>query len=139
MQQVALDLEKAISGDPEHDLILIDGDRIVIPMNNQVVEVKGEVVMPQLVQYSPGKKAGYYVDLVGGYTDEANARRAYILRANGLVLEASRRLWFDPEVPPGSALVVPVRPARRPLWRSPYLIGALVGGLASGLGVHYGM
>jgi len=138
-QRVALDLEKAISGDPQHDLILVDGDRIVVPTNNQIVEIKGEVKLPQLVQYNPGQKAGYYVDVVGGYTDRANGRAAYIVRANGLVLKASRQLWFDPEVPPGSSLVVPARPDRRPLWRNPYLIGALVGGLASGLGVHYGM
>lgn len=139
VQQVALDLEKAISGDPEHDLILVDGDRIVIPVNNLVVEIKGEVELPQLVQYKPGQKAGYYVGVVGGYTERANARAAYIVRANGLVRKASRRLWFDPAVPPGSSLVVPARRAGRPLWRNPYLIGALVGGLASGLGVHYGM
>lgn len=138
-KRVALDLEKALSGDSQQDLILVDGDRIVIPINDLVVEVRGEVELPQLVQFIPGKKAGYYVSLIGGYTDKANVRSAYILRANGLVLEASRRFWFDPEVPPGSALVVPTRPTGRPLWRNPLLVGALVGGLVSGLGVHYGM
>ena len=64
---VGVDLEKALSGHVKHDLVLAHGDQIRIPPKNQVVEVKGAVQHPQLVQYGFNQKAGYYVTAVGGW------------------------------------------------------------------------
>jgi len=127
-RQVALDLEKALSGDPEHDVLLQDGDEIYIPPKNLAIEVKGAVQLPRIVQYIPGKKAGYYIERVGGYAGQADRRKAYVIRANGLVLKASRRFWFDPEVPPGSVLVVPEKGPGKPLWGHPRALGFVGGG-----------
>jgi len=76
------------------------------------------------------------VGMVGGYVRNADVRRSYIVRANGLVLKATRRLWFDPEVPPGATLVIPEKGPGRPLWRHPRLQGIVGGLLASGLVVY---
>ncbi len=139
--RVALDLSRALHGDTAHDLVLMDGDRVVIPASNRVVDVRGEVQQPQLVQYVPGRKAGYYADWTGGYTDRARRRGAYLQYANGLVRKANRRFWFDRAVPPGSALVVPERQpnVNRALWRGPYpyLVGMVVGGVLTGTALQY--
>jgi len=132
-RRVALDMEKALSGDEDHDIILQGGDEIYIPPNNFAVNVQGLVRLPGIVQHLPGKSSGYYVDTVGGYLENADAASSHIIRANGLVLKATRRFWFDPEVPPGSTLVVPEQGPRRPLWRHPRLQGIASGLLASGL------
>ena len=131
-RRVAMDLEKGLSGHAEHDIILQGGDEIYIPPSNHAVLVEGIVRMPGIVQHLAGKKSGYYVNGVGGYLDNADVRNSHIIRANGLVLKATRRFWFDPEVPPGAALVVPEKGPGRPLWRHPPLLG-IVGLLASGL------
>jgi protein involved in polysaccharide export with SLBB domain len=134
-RSVAMDLEKLLAGRVEHDLILADGDRIHIPTKNWVVEVKGAVQLPQLVQYTPNKKAGYYVSLVGGYQPNADVNAAYIIRANRLILKASRRFRPDPEVPPGSTLMIPARTTTGTrAWRRHgpgFVGGALLSGLVA--------
>ena len=136
-RSVALDLEKALRGHVEHDIILANGDSIYIPPRNWVVEVKGAVQLPQLVQYVSNQKAKYYVSLVGGYQPNADVNAAYIIRANHLILNASRRFWLDPEVPPGSTLVIPSQTAvRTPLWKR-HGIGFIGGVLVSGLAVYW--
>lgn len=133
-RQVALDLEKALSGDPTQDVILQDGDEIYIPPQNLAVDVSGAVQLPRIVQYNPGQKAGYYVEMVGGYADRAERRKTHVVRANGLVLKASRRFWFDPVVPPGSTLVIPEKKPEKPLWRNTRVLLGLIGGaLGTGL------
>ena len=75
--------------------------------------------------------------MVGGYLQNADVRNSHIIRANGLMLKATRPFWYDPEVPPGSTLVVPEKGPGSPLWRCPRLQGIVVGIVASGL-VWYG-
>ena len=94
-RRVALDLEKALSGDEDHDIILQGGDQIYIPANNFAVNVEGQVMIPGIVQYLEGKSSGYYVDTVGGYLENADVANSHIIRANGLVLKATRRLWLS--------------------------------------------
>ena len=134
---VALDLEKALRGRIEHDLILTGGDHIYIPPRDWVVEVKGAVQIPQLVQYASNQKAKYYINLAGGYQPDADVNAAYIIRANRLILKASKRFWFDPVVPPGSRLVIPsTTAARSPLWKR-HGIGFIGGALVSGLAIYW--
>jgi hypothetical protein len=132
-KRVAVDMEEVLSGKIEHDLILKEGDEVLIPPRDWVVEVQGAVQRPQLIQYVPNKKAIYYVDLVGGFLSDADVNAAYIVRANQFVLKANKRFGFDPVVPPGSMLVIPSKVApRNSLWKRHgmgFIGGALVAGL----------
>ena len=87
-----------------------------------------------LVQYLPGKKAGYYAGAVGGYSRMADVRRAPIKRANGLVMKANRRFWFDRTVPPAATIVVPERGPGRSLWRQQRVVGFAVRAVLASLG-----
>ena len=136
-RRVALDLKQSLSGDMAHDIILQDGDDIHIPASNFDVNVQGQVTIPGIVQHLPGKNSGYYVDAMGGYLQHADVHNSHIIRANGLILKATRRFWFDREVPPGCTLVVPEKAPGGPLWRHARLQGIVVGVLSSGL-VWYG-
>lgn len=131
--QVVMDMEKALSGDEKYDLILRGGDIINIPIHDYVINIKGAVMLPKLVQYIPGQKSGYYVDMVGGYLDNADVRASHIMRANGLNMKATRRFWFDPEVPPGSTLVIPEKKPAKPLWRNTRTLSLVGGALVTGL------
>ena len=130
-------MEHALGEDPKHDIILQGGDDIHIPPRNLAVNVQGQVTIPGIAQHLAGKSSGYYVDAMGGYLENADVRNSHIIRANGLILKATRRFWFDPEVPPGSTLVVPEKAPGGPLSCHPRLQGIILGVLTSGL-VWYG-
>lgn len=137
-RRVGIDLVGVLGGDPEDDLPMQDGDSLHVPLLAQasVVDVGGEVLNPQQVHYVPGKKVGYFISATGGGTGNTDASQARIYRANGLAMQAHRRLWFDPAVPPGSTIFVPGKTGqRRPAWRNPYVVGAVVGALLAGGGV----
>ena len=56
------------------DIVLFDGDRIVIPRLYLSVSVQGEVRSPGLVPYESGRRAEDYVRAAGGFTNQANKR-----------------------------------------------------------------
>ena len=110
--EVAVDLERALERPHgRRDLMLLDGDRIVVPKENRIVHVVGGVLFPKAVQHVEGKSAGYYVALVGGYVPEARKRDTVIVYSNGEVKKARRMWFFSREVKPGSMIYVPVKGA----------------------------
>ena len=127
-------MAKALAGDESDDIILERGDVISIPTSNYTIDIKGAVQIPGLVQYLPGKKARYYADVVGAYSRTADVRRVRIERANGLVMKANRRFWFDRTVPPGATIVVPEKGPVESLWRQQRIVGFAVGAVLTSVG-----
>lgn len=64
---------------------LEQGDQIVIPNKTDLIQVGGEVLMPQAVVYNPNANLDDYVAWAGGFTERANDQRIAIVHANGLV------------------------------------------------------
>ncbi|QIA64766.1 polysaccharide export protein [Vibrio astriarenae] len=64
---------------------LEQGDVIVIPPRTDLINISGEVLMPQAVVFNPNAKIDDYVAWAGGFTDRAEDQRIAIVRANGLV------------------------------------------------------
>ena len=106
---VALDLEKALEtpGD-EHDVILEAGDTIVVPPEPYTVKVVGAVNFSTSVVWEDGLGLSDYVSRAGGYAERADKWGTHVVYANGMS-RPIRRLWRDPEVRPGSTVVVPVK------------------------------
>jgi hypothetical protein len=106
---VALDLEKALetSGD-EHDVILEAGDAIVVPPEPYTVKVVGAVNFSTSVVWEDGLGLSDYVSRAGGYAERADKWGTHVVYANG-VSRPIRWFWRDPEVRPGSTVVVPVK------------------------------
>ena len=67
------------------NILLEKGDEIVIPQKTDLVQVGGEVIMPQAVVYNPNAKIEDYVAWAGGYTERANYKRIAVIKANGMV------------------------------------------------------
>ncbi|WP_241213911.1 SLBB domain-containing protein, partial [Escherichia coli] len=61
------------------------GDQIVIPNKTDLIQVGGEVMMPQAVVYNKNASLEDYVAWAGGYTDRANDKRIAVVHANGLM------------------------------------------------------
>ncbi|GHA39778.1 capreomycidine hydroxylase [Photobacterium aphoticum] len=67
------------------NILLEQGDTIVIPNKTDLIQVGGEVLMPQAVVYNPEATLDDYIAWAGGFTDRAEDNRIAIVRANGLV------------------------------------------------------
>lgn len=67
------------------NILLEQGDQIVIPNKTDLIQVGGEVMMPQAVVYNESAKLDDYVAWAGGFTDRANDQHIAVLHANGLM------------------------------------------------------
>ncbi|MFT4790200.1 MAG: protein involved in polysaccharide export with SLBB domain [Paraglaciecola sp.] len=74
---------------------LEQGDEIVIPAQTDLIQVSGEVLMPQAIVYNPNATIRDYVAWAGGFSERANDERIAIVRANGLtVFIDSQSSWL---------------------------------------------
>ena len=106
---VGFDLQKAMDKPgSSDDVVLRDGDIIVIPEYNSTVKINGEVFHANTVSYKEGKRLSYYINEAGGYTKKAQSRKTYIIYANGQVSRASKG-----KVEPGCEIVVPAKPEKK--------------------------
>jgi protein involved in polysaccharide export with SLBB domain len=100
------------------DLLVENGDALLIPRTSEVVNVLGRVYNPTaVVSRADRAAAGYYLRKVGGPTEDADKDHIFIVKADGSVVtrdSAGERLWFfgsgdilETPVEPGDAIVVP--------------------------------
>lgn len=105
--RVALNLEKALKDrDSNDNVILFDGDSLFIPEEPKTVTVRGAVGWPTSLVYENGKSIGDYVARAGGTTDQADRKQIRIVYSTGAAARV-KKLWFDPDVRPGSTIYVP--------------------------------
>ena len=110
------------------DLVLREGDRIIIPEYDGTVKISGDVMYPNTVAYERGKRAGYYIDQAGGFSSRAKKSRTIIIYMNGTVA----RVAHNAKVQPGCEIVVPSKPKRDASTISQWLgIGTSVASLAT--------
>lgn len=100
---VGIELDKALAnpGGPE-DLVLMEGDELVIPELVNTVKISGDVLFPNTVIYAPGQKYKYYVEQAGGWGNTANKSRAFVVYMNGRVARAKNAV-----IEPGCQIIVP--------------------------------
>ncbi len=67
------------------NILLEQGDQVVIPNKTDLIQVGGEVMMPQAVVYNKSATLEDYVAWAGGFTDRANDQRIAVVHANGLM------------------------------------------------------
>jgi polysaccharide biosynthesis/export protein len=115
---------KARPGSPG-DVVLKDGDKLIIPKQTQEVTILGEVQSPTSHVFEPGLTRNDYISKSGGTTQKADRKRIYVVRANGDVLGGGRSGWFrrsqSVEIRPGDTIVVPLDTERinpLPLWQA---------------------
>lgn len=107
---VGVDLEEAMKRPgSDADVVLRDGDRLIVPQYNGTVKINGAVMYSNTVAYEKGKRAGYYIDQAGGYAADAVKRRAYIIYMNGKVA----KVGHGAKVQPGCEIVVPAKLKRK--------------------------
>ncbi|MBO9428598.1 polysaccharide biosynthesis/export family protein [Sulfitobacter sp. R18_1] len=65
------------------DIVLQDGDTIIVPRKSDVVLVSGEVLMTNAILYEPGLRVKDYVAMSGGLTNNSDPDRFVINHQDG--------------------------------------------------------
>ena len=103
---VGIHLDQALAHPgSDYDIILREGDRLVVPEYNGTVKINGNVMYPNTVAYSEGKDYKWYINQAGGYGNSAKRSRTYILYQNGTVSRAKG----NAKIEPGCEIIVPTK------------------------------
>jgi len=122
--RLVIDLPRALSAKAgsEYDVVLRDGDSLIVPKFQQEVTVIGEVQNATSHLYRAGLTRDDYISLSGGTSRRADHGRIYVVRANGSVIANEGNHWFarsDVPINPGDTVVVPLDAEHMPalpLW-----------------------
>ena len=130
MYTVGIEIDKALERPgSEYDLILREGDRIVVPEKLTTVRISGNVLYPNTVTFVPGKPVSYYISSAGGYGFRAQRSKTYIVYLNGNISVVG---IGGAKVEPGCEIIVPQRPERKGMSASEVLsIGTSTASLAT--------
>lgn len=108
---VGIDLEKALANPgSDADIVLREGDNILIPEYLNTVKISGNVMCPNVVTYDPKQTLKQYVNLAGGYGNRAKRSKVYVVNINGNISRV-HALAKD-KITPGCEIIVPERKKR---------------------------
>lgn len=131
---VGVDLEKAVQKPgSKDDIIVRNGDELVVPRKLLTVNVEGEVLNPITMPYVEGKSLRFYINQGGGFAVRAKKNKAYVVYPNGTAAATKSIVFFSnyPDIKPGSQIVVPQKPERESLPATAWIgIGSGVSSLA---------
>lgn len=101
---VGIELDKALEhpGNDKYDIVLEEGDRLVIPQYDNTVTISGEVMYPNTVAYNPQASLSYYINQAGGFGLQARKNRVFVMNKNG----TASRVRSSKDIKPGSTIVV---------------------------------
>jgi protein involved in polysaccharide export with SLBB domain len=112
--RLVVDVPRILAGDTGADVLLQDGDKILVPKLVESITVAGEVYEPGSFRFQEGLSFSDYLELAAGITDRARKKDIYVIEPNGAVVPLERskgRLFRFDQVAvglsPGSVIVVP--------------------------------
>jgi polysaccharide export outer membrane protein len=121
---VRLDEPERLVNTP-YDIELEEGDSIYIPSKSSTIQVIGSVYNQTAFIYSPEKDLSDYIDLAGGYTENADKGNLFILKVDGSAVkpgkgffgirwnkESKRWELGGSDLEPGDTIVVPEKLTR---------------------------
>lgn len=85
------------------NVLLEDGDVVVVPTRTNVVRVGGEVQIAQAVMYRPDLDVRDYIAMAGGFSNRAETSSVIIVRPNAEVIFGD----MNSDVHPGDEVLVP--------------------------------
>ena len=105
---VGIDLEKALAKPgSDADIVLREGDQLIIPELSNTVKINGAVMMPNTVSYNARMSVKDYISQAGGYANGARKTKAFIIYMNGQVAEVKGSGRH--QVEPGCEIIVPIK------------------------------
>jgi protein involved in polysaccharide export with SLBB domain len=108
---VGIYLDKALENPgSEYDVVLREGDNLIVPEYNGTVKVSGNVMYPNTVVYHAGKNYKYYINQAGGYGNHAKRSKTWVIYQNGTMAQVGH----GAKIEPGCEIVVPTKPKSDP-------------------------
>ena len=105
---VAIDLEKALNNPGSiADIVLREGDQLIIPEYTNTIKINGAVMMPNTVTYTKGLTVRDYINQAGGFANGAKKSQAFIIYMNGNIAKVKGSGMK--QIEPGCEIIVPVK------------------------------
>lgn len=125
---VGIELDKALANPGcDADIVLREGDKIIVPQYNGTVKINGAVMYPNTVGFQKGKKAKYYINQAGGFSEKAKKSQTYIAYMNGTIAKVSQ----NAKPKPGCEIVVPEKEINKMTIAEKMTIGTSVASIAT--------
>lgn len=125
---VGIELDKALANPGcDADIVLREGDKIIVPQYNGTVKINGAVMYPNTVGFQKGKKAKYYINQAGGFSEKAKKSQTYIVYRNGTIAKVSQ----NAKPKPGCEIVVPEKEINKMTIAEKMTIGTSVASIAT--------
>jgi polysaccharide biosynthesis/export protein len=110
--RLVINLPRILSGQAgtEADPVLQNGDELLIPRTQQQITVVGEVFQPTSHLFDRSMSVSDYIGSSGGYTQDADRRSVYVIKASGEVVSIGDTRWFFQErerLSAGDTIIVP--------------------------------
>jgi len=108
--RMAVDFERLfLQGDQSQDILLKDGDVVVVPKKRDYITVSGQVLFPGNIPYRKDFGVKDYIRLAGGFAWNARKNKVRVIRAR-------TGEWLKPseveKLEPGDAIWIPEKPER---------------------------
>lgn len=113
--RVGINLSKILADngrESKENMILQNGDRLIIPSVKETVKVEGQVLVPSLVRFDPSLTLADYIEKSGGFATDAKKGKVYVIYSNGDIATTNNFLFFRsyPKLEPGALILVPQKP-----------------------------
>ena len=116
------------------DLVLREGDELIVPEFEGTVKISGDVMFANTVAYTGGKNFKWYVKQAGGFGQRAKKSKAYVIYPNGTMAMAKR----STEISPGCEIVVPSKPKKESVTAAQWVsIGSGIAGVMTSIAMIY--
>lgn len=111
--RLVIDLSKILKEVKQSQLIAKSGDLLVVPEIPYAVSVSGEVQFPSSHLHEEKLVLSDYLNRSGGFTQNADKDRTFVIKANGSVMTKGGNAWFgnrdgSHSISPGDVIVVPI-------------------------------
>ena len=95
--------------DPKYNVVLKNGDKIIVPRLDNTIEVTGAVQQSSAVTYSKSLTTTGAINRAGGFGENAKKNSVYVVYQNGNVASTKSFLFFNnyPKLKPGAKIIVP--------------------------------
>jgi polysaccharide export outer membrane protein len=111
--RLVINLNEMIGNSSQSDLLVKDGDILTVPQIPYAVSVSGEVQFPSSHMHEKNLQLDDYINRSGGFTQNADKDRTFVVKANGSVMSKGGNAWFGKgssahKIEPGDVIVVPI-------------------------------
>jgi protein involved in polysaccharide export with SLBB domain len=111
--RLVIDLDSQLAQSEDKQITLRNGDKLHIPITPSEISVMGEVQFPTSHLFQSGYSIDQYINSSGGFTQNADEKRIFVVKSNGAVLTKKGNGWFignqsQKNLQIGDVIVVPI-------------------------------